>query len=523
MKLTKLLITLILSFSSNSIFSQIIPNYFTLDKNELSKALDSTPSGNAVEYIEFMDDDVWIATSVGLSKSTDGGENWTNYKFGDEGISALGINKDTVWVATWHPLENSDDVVPVGSGLHYSPDKGETWIDIPQPVDAQNDSSIIYGINTLRALPIPVVEGNFTRSIAFTPGTIWIASFYGGFRKSNDNGQTWQKVVVPPDYLDSISPFDTLNFTVSPSSGALGFENNLNHRFFSLKAINDSTLLIGTANGINLSTDNGISWRKFNHQNQKKPISGNFIISLDYDFSRNIIWAASWKAEGASEFYGLSSSSDLGKTWDTFLPSENIHDIAFTFDSDKKEQDVLVATNNGVFRSSDLGKTWIVSPEIKDDESNTFLTTRRFRAINCKINNLGFNEIWFGSESGSALLTETKGLWEGSWKVFLAAPAISLKSQSIAFPNPFSPDNETIKIKYIINGSNSSVTLRIFDFGMNLVKTVLQNVERASNTEIIDIWNGRDENNNIVPNGVYFYRIDIGTSDIFYGKIMVLM
>lgn len=108
--------------------------------------------------------------------------------------------------------------------------------------------------------------------------------FTAVLRKSNDLGKTWEKVVVPPDYLNSIKPTDTLNFTISPSSGALGFENNLNHRFFSLKAINDTTILVGTANGINLSTDGGISWKKFTHTNQDNSISGNFVLKLDYDF-----------------------------------------------------------------------------------------------------------------------------------------------------------------------------------------------------------------------------------------------
>lgn len=102
-------------FLVNSL-AQKLPNTFSIEQNNLSKILaDPTPSGNAVEYIEFMGTDIWVATTLGLSKSTDGGESWTNYKFGEEGISALAINKDTIWCATWHPLENSDDVVPVGN------------------------------------------------------------------------------------------------------------------------------------------------------------------------------------------------------------------------------------------------------------------------------------------------------------------------------------------------------------------------------------------------------------------------
>ncbi len=510
-------------FLVNSL-AQKLPNTFSIEQNNLSKILaDPTPSGNAVEYIEFMGTDIWVATTLGLSKSTDGGESWTNYKFGEEGISALAINKDTIWCATWHPLENSDDVVPVGTGLHYSPDKGETWIDIPQPVDAQDDSSIVYGINTLRALPIPVVEGNFTRSIAFTKNIIWIASFYGGFRKSNDLGKTWEKVVVPPDYLNSIKPTDTLNFTVSPSSGALGFENNLNHRFFSLKAINDSTILVGTANGINLSTDSGISWKKFTHTNQDNSISGNFVLKLDYDFSRKIIWAATWKAEGTTEFYGLSSSSNMGNNWETYLAGENIHDIGFTFNLTGEESDVMAATDNGVFRSNDLGLTWINLPQIIDSETEVKLNSTKFRAVNCLLDNSSINNIWFGTEAGTAELTESNGMWSGIWKVFLSSPNIASKTQAIAFPNPFKPDTEQINIKYMFSGNSQQVTIRIFDFGMNLVRTVIQNANRNGGKEIIDNWDGRDENSKYVPNGVYFYRIDVGDTESIFGKIMVLM
>jgi flagellar hook assembly protein FlgD len=58
---------------------------------------------------------------------------------------------------------------------------------------------------------------------------------------------------------------------------------------------------------------------------------------------------------------------------------------------------------------------------------------------------------------------------------------------------------------------------------MNLVRTVIQNAPRIGGGEQQDIWDGRDENGSIVPNGVYFYRVDIGSNEPIYGKIMVLM
>lgn len=503
--------------------AQSIPNSIYLNKSGLNKvAADPTPSGNSVEYIEFMGNDIWIATSVGVSKSTDGGENWTNYNFGTEGISAIGINNDTVWVATWHAEVINGSDIPIGSGLHYSADKGDNWIDIPQPLDASNDSSIIYGINTLRALPLTVEEGNFTRAIDFLGNTIWIASFYGGLRKSSDKGETWEKVVLPPDSLNSISPIDTLNFDVSPSTGGLGFKESLNHRFFSIKVVDEETILVGTANGINLSRDAGISWEKFNHLNQTNSISGNFILDINFDHSRNTIWAATWKAEGQTEFYGVSSSSDWGESWKTFLPGENVHDIGFTYNEDGTESDILIAGDNGIFRSNDLGESWLLAPTMIDDESKIPLTSNSFRAVNCLLEN-EINSLWFGGLSGTATLKETGNKWEGKWKVFISSPEITSNSSSIAFPNPFAPDNEQIKIKYNFTGDSKNVTIRIFDFGMNLVNTVIQNIDRIGGREYLDNWDGRDENNEFVPNGVYFYRIDIGNDEPLYGKIMVVM
>ena len=80
-----------------------------------------------------------------------------------------------------------------------------------------------------------------------------------------------------------------------------------------------------------------------------------------------------------------------------------------------------------------------------------------------------------------------------------------------------------MKIKYSFSGDSKSVTIRIFDFGMNLVRTVIQNVDRIGGNEFIDNWDGKDENSAIVPNGVYFYRIDIGDDEPVFGKIIVLM
>ncbi|MBP9583454.1 MAG: hypothetical protein KBE38_14940, partial [Ignavibacterium sp.] len=337
--------------------------------------------------------------------------------------------------------------------------------------------------------------------------------FAGGLRKSTDNGLTWKRVILPPDYLNSISPTDTLNFCLSPVPGSFCSEGNLNHRVFSVIAADDTTLYVGTAGGINKSTDNGISWVKLNAQNQSQPISGNFITALGYNKSNNTVWASTWKAENQSEFYGVSSSSDGGQTWRTFLRDERPHNFGF------KNSQVMVPTDNGVFRSSDNGLTWLLPNSIVDAESNTELRTNVFYAADSYQNN-----IWLGSEDGLVKLQETFGkVWEGNWKIFFASKPLTSNNDTYCYPNPFNPRQEELKIKYSTGGVDANVTIRIFDFAFNYVQTVVQNVSRNLDLEgTPEFWNGKDDNGNTVPNGVYFYRVDVGDNDAVYGKILVM-
>lgn len=520
----KILLLFFILFSLR-LFAQQIPSDYTIGSKALSKTSDQTPASNTVERILIKDNLILLATSEGLSKSTDNGDSWTNSAFGTESVSSVGYYNGIIWTATWHMENLLGSDTPVGTGLRYSSDAGVTWKEIPQPVDQSGDSTITYGVNKLRALPITVRPGNFIYDIAFTKNTIWIVSYYGGLRKSTDLGKTWQRVVLPPDNLDSIKPTEVLKFDLSPSSGNLGFQNNLNHRTFSILAVDDNTLYVGTAGGINKSTDGGVSWVKFNHTNQSKPISGNFILALEKNDFDNSIWAGTWKAEGQSEFWGVSVSRDGGQNWENYLSGEKARDFGFKYfgtAGNYSGADIFAATETGVYRSSSNGTTWITAPEIRDSITNVSINTKRFLSVKIDKRNNNSNDIWLGSNNGLARLNETTGFWSGTWKVFLASEKLASTSETYAFPNPFSPDEEKVKIKYSTTDA-ANVTIRILDFGMNLIRTVIQNSPRGANSEHLDLWDGKDESGKIVPNGVYFYRVDLGSGTPLFGKIMVMM
>ena len=514
--------------------AQHIPSSFYLKgEAKLYKILSENPSGNSISDIITIGDTVWIGSSKGVSLSTDKGVSWQNFygnpAFGTESISAIGYDHGFFWAATAHSTDINGTSFDEGSGLKYTTNSGLTWNSIPQPVDNNADSLVTYGINTLRALPVTVKVQNLIYDIAFTPGTIWIASFAGGLRKSTNIGTSWQRVVIPPDYLDSIKPTDTLDFCLQPVAGNFCSENNLNYRVFSVISVNDTTLYVGTAGGINKSTDGGISWTKFTHLNQDNPITGNFVVAMAFDTVKNNVWAATWQADGSTESNGVSSTSDGGKSWNTFLAGEKVHNFGF------KSGDVIALSDDGAFRSSNLGINWILPNSIYDDQTKITLTTSIFYAAASIVNStMDTNEVWLGSDDGLAKLSEIPGeMWQGKWKIFRSSPSLTTSTQTYAYPNPFSPKQNILKIKYSTGGKSSSVTIKIFDFGMNYLRTIINNATRGQYSHVVDnfnlqtngvedTWDGRDANGNIVPNGVYFYRIEFDSGNPVFGKILVL-
>ncbi len=519
----KILSILIITLFPALLCSQSVRSYKLLNDNVLDKSVESgTPLSNSVSDIIAMGDSVWLGTSRGVSLSTDNGESWTNFygneAFGSESVPAIGYDKyhDVIWASTAHSKDVSGSTLPEGSGLHFTTDHGATWNSVPQPLDDPGDSTIVYGINDgvqlprVRALPVTVAIQNITYDIAFTPDAVWIASFAGGLRKSTDMGQSWQRVLLPSDSLNSINPADTIKFALSPSSGNFG-TGWLNHRLFAVTVKDDSTIFVGTANGINRSTDGGVSWQKFNHLNQEAGISGNFVVALGYNPVTNAVWGATWKAEGYTEYNAVSYTSDNGENWKVVLPHEQAHNFGF------KGDQPMAATDNGVFRSSNMGLTWVLPGSIKDSHTGGELNTTAFYSAAAS-----GNTVWIGSDQGSARLLETGTMWSGNWKVYIAAPE---SKEVYAFPNPFSPKIDTkITFKYDTGGKQESVTIRIFDFGMNYLKTVIQNAPRniTGTDSPYDYWDGTDDNGSVVPNGVYFYRIEVGSNDPLYGKILVL-
>ena len=85
------------------------------------------------------------------------------------------------------------------------------------------------------------------------------------------------------------------------------------------------------------------------------------------------------------------------------------------------------------------------------------------------------------------------------------------------YPNPFNPSTS---IRYFVGGdSPAKVSLKIYNVAGQLVKTLVD--EEKFSGEYMETWNGKNEDNEEVASGVYFYKLKV--SDYVETKRMVLL
>lgn len=501
-------------------------------RSDSTSGLASLPPSNSVTYMQAVSNTIWIGTSHGLARTEDFGTTWQyfhgNSAFANNGIFSFTVLGNAIWAATGYDFETDQGSVQTGSGYAYSLDNGASWDHIQQPLDDREDSIYWYadGINdSIWILPIVVPQQNVTFDISLTPTTVWIASWSSGLRRSTNNGANWERILLPLDNKNSISPTDTL-WTYAPDDTL--HQRRIFPRYdprrhnnllaFSVYAVDDDTIWCGTAGGINKSTDGGVSWVRFTHQNQTKPILGNWVITIDEQklISGSRMWATNWRAADNEENDGVSYSDDYGQSWTNLLHGSKTYDFAFKGDI------VYIAGDDGIFRTEDLGKTFTRFNSFSNQETRAFIPFATAFSVE-----VVDDTVYVGTDKGLVKTIDTPdNPFGSSWSISKAAPP-----GIYAYPNPFSPNRDVdgyVSIHYDAKNPNAppgetvEVTIELFDFSMNRVLTLLNKATRDASRSYEEIWYGRDDNGVIVPNGVYFYRLVIDNDEPLFGKILVM-
>ena len=484
---------------------------------------DVSPFGilsNSVANLHVADGTVWVGPF--LNHSSDQGATWyvpdSDSLFGTPNrLFSIDIAGDLIVAGLGRADNTGGESVQTAAGFLVSEDGGVTFqYRFPQ-LDNPDEDTEVYGVSILPALPVIVPQQSppFDVDVDEATGTIYVAGWASGIRRSTDQGRSWSRVVLPPDNLDRISPDEAYSFSVEPRRGGNG---SLNHMGFSVLAAGDGTVWAGTAGGLNRSTDGGVSWQKFKADGTTNSLTGDWIISIEEQelTSGRGIWMATWNTSesgGGTGQFGVTLTLDGGETFRQTLLGERVYD--FAFDGPR----AYVAGDDGLFFSDDFGRSWQSINQFRDRNDST----RRIREDSDVFSvEVADGMLWVGTSDG-LLLSRDEGI---SWELFrvdvpldpdqhsAAVPSV----ETYAYPNPFSPGgDERIRIKFDA-GQSLDATVRIFDFNMNLVREWSPSyVSGVTET----IWDGRDDRGIQVANGAYFYEVEAG-SDRFRGKILVI-
>jgi hypothetical protein len=457
---------------------------------------------NSISHLLAIDSTVWIGTGKGLARTKTGGATWESFaglsQFANPSIFSVAVRGDTIWTSTGYNKETDAGSVQTGSGYAYSLDNGMSWNGLPQAMDGQFDTAGVYGVNMIHFLPVTVPEQNVTFDVSLTGRIVWIASWSSGIRSSTDMGRTWHRTVLPGYGRSRIAPTDSLgSYLMNPT-------DDLNFLGFSVYAQTDSVIWAGTAGGINESTDGGLSWTNMNVLNQVEHIAANWVIAIDGQQLQTgtRIWITNWPTTVEGEQYGISYTDDGGRIWQRTLPGVKTYGFAF------KDTIVYVASDDGLYRSEDAGKHWLLSGTIIDPLNQNQIASTVFYAVGI----LGDTVYGATADGFVTTIDNASHPFGSAWRVLRAYKPLGSTGSTYAYPNPFSPRSDVTRFHYNSGTQGGAVTVELFDFGMNRVRTVVKDAQRPPGDHD-EIWDGTTGSGRIVANGVYFYRIIAKMSD----------
>lgn len=475
---------------------------------------------NSITNLHAEGDSLWVGPLLNLT--TDGGRTWLlpeadSLRASRNRVFSLDVEGHVVWAGLGFSgrVEGETRSIPTAGGFLFSTDGGKTFTYRLPPLDQRGDSSIVYGRSTLKALPVIVPQQSPPYDLDYDPRTrtLWVAGWASGLRRSVDEGRTWQRVVLPPDNLDAITPDGQYTFEVAPERGSQG---NRNHMGFAVLVDETGTIWAGTAAGLNRSTD-GLAWRRITADGTPGRPSGNWVVSIEEQPlpGRNPVWMATWSAGDKAERYGVTVTRDGGETFEQHLLGEEVIDFAFA------GQTVYVAARaSGLFISDDGGLSWRSVRDFRDATRPGHVTRPDVDVLSVATTR---DALWVGTNDG--LFKSTDG--GQTWRVYRADVPLHPSQPSAevpdvdtyAYPNPFSPpSNRIVRIRYELP-SLTRVTVRIFDFGMNLVRDLVDENQQQGVREVA--WDGTDRRGLRVANGTYFYAVSTGDHTA-WGKILVL-
>lgn len=495
---------------------------------------------NGVSTLAAMGDTIW--TSPALTFSTENNPNWIrpdgidSIDNGMGRVFSMSVRGDTLVAGLGFTSETTAGNQPAGYGYYLSVDGGESWqfSDFLLDRRVDEDTTFVYGGTTYTRRRIIVPEQSPPYSVALRGETIFSANWASGLLRSRDFGQSWERIVLPPFGVDELIPerndyfwttcLEVQNGQCIRSENIYNSVPDDNLKGFSVLIDSQERVWYGSAGGINVSSNalnaptDSVSWRNVNFRNDADGLLSRWVIEIREDTLRDRIWMTNWIAESSSSIFagqdrfGLVYTEDGGQTFEQTLIGEKIFSIGFF------EGWVIAAGENGLFRSADGGFSWIREPPIATDAAILKPGTE-FQSVATTTNRL-----WVGTTDGLI----TKASMDDPWQIIRVDYPLRGGNQydetgrdtdAYAYPNPFSPAQHSLVRIRFNSSSSGGLRVRIFDFGMNLIRD-LDTIAPAQGSYEAH-WDGIDRYGRKVANGPYFYVIET-PDDTIKGKFLLV-
>ncbi len=520
-------------------------------------------SSRRVEELAFRGDDVWAACSFGgLIKSTDLGDSWSNVYFNDADISednllnrvnCLDINEredfyrvtvgtDSGIVAFFFNLDGDLD-----SSLHLAIADNELWgqevLGVATFKTETNEEywatvksyKLDFGTRpaTLRYLDEfatwehfltgpPAIECyDIEIGPQYGDTVVWVATSEG-IKRSGSFGSSFSTLSVF-DLFTGRGMSDTLTYNAiemgmfethfgSADSGLAQLNLVLiNNQVFTNSRIIQPNLdpdQIDFFGRSYIIVDVDSVWRE-------GLISGNFVPAMGIQRAgdQTYVWAGTRPANEVGGHRAACYSSDRGATW-----VETISNVAI-WNFESNGDTVFFAADEGLYMSTDFGENWTVL-DIRDQSGGRSIADD----VPVYAVRMVGNRLWVGTEDGLAHSEDLE-----NWTIIRSFEDIPDNAgdddRSYVSPSPYSPYLGIGNLKFHYKLKNDGkVTITIYDFANNVVKTVVDGADRIAATQYddVDTWDGTNSNGEKVAAGVYFYRLESSSGEEYWGKFMVI-
>jgi len=402
-------------------------------------------------------------------------------------------NGDEIWAAT-HLIRQGAGFRP---GTIRSTNNGESW------------SHYLNGPPAIVPTEVRIVE-------QFRDTLVWVAT-ESGMRESTNFGDRWNIPLIV-SYPDTIRSSDTV-LAVEATSwqthvGSLGKGAG----YLGLYGDSTSATLYWLVLKANLVADSldyaGRSYVLIDSVPNDSQIAGNFIpaLGLQHRGDKNVIWAAV-RSTSNYQHNGICITSNRGRTW------KLVADGAIAWNFEFNGDTVWAPTSQGLLMTTNEGANWKtlkIVEKATGREIGGNVEVYAARYVN--------GALWVGTNDGVARSVDLED-WQ-IWRVFYPiAETAGDDERSYVTPNPFSPylTDGPLKFHYRLKQSGN-ITIKVYDFANNLVKTVVSGVSRDGGVQYDDLerWDGRNGKGDVLAGGVYLYVIESSGGDKLWGKFMVI-